>query len=63
MKRAVYEIFQGGSPTNIPAEWYWRLRAANGEPLCHSESYTRKEDAERGAKDARKASRFASIET
>ncbi len=36
--------------------WYWRLRAANvgHEIICHSESYTRYEDADRGAKTAQR---------
>ena len=35
--------------------YFWRLRANNGETLCHSETYTRRGDAERGARAARKA--------
>lgn len=30
--------------------WFWRVVAANGEVLCHSQVYTRKRDAKRGAK-------------
>lgn len=26
-------------------KWTWRLVAANGEPLCHGEHYSRKIDA------------------
>jgi uncharacterized protein YegP (UPF0339 family) len=31
-------------------EWYVRLRAANNEVLMHSETYTRKADAERAVR-------------
>jgi len=53
--RPRFEVFSGG------AGWYWRLLAGNGETVAQSESYTRKADAERGAKDARRAARFAQI--
>lgn len=33
--------------------WYWRLVASNGETMCVSEEFTRKDDAERSAKRAR----------
>lgn len=36
-------------------QWRWRLRAANGEIVATGESYTRREDAERGFHDAVKA--------
>ena len=28
--------------------YFWRLRAENGEPLCHSEVYTTKQSAQEG---------------
>lgn len=31
--------------------WYWHLKAGNGEILAASESYTRKVDAHRGARE------------
>jgi uncharacterized protein YegP (UPF0339 family) len=33
-------------------QWYFRLVGGNGEPLAVSERYTRREDAERGARNA-----------
>ena len=45
-----------------PAEWRWRLVAANGEIVAQSEGYTRRADAERGARDARRAARLAKVE-
>jgi uncharacterized protein len=47
------------SPQND--QWYFRITARNGEIVAQSEGYTRKEDAIRGAKDARRAARFASV--
>lgn len=29
-------------------QFYWRLKASNGETLCHSEGYTAKQSAQRG---------------
>lgn len=39
--------------------WRWRMRAANGEIVAGSESYTRRYDALRGLEDARSAFRNA----
>lgn len=36
-------------------QWYWHVRAANGEIQFHSEGYTRKADAERGYRDAQRS--------
>lgn len=46
-----YEVLRGKPP--LDCVWYWHLKGANGEIQCHSEAYTRQEDAVRGAKDAR----------
>lgn len=65
MARAKYRIHEytelhGDAP---PTKSYrYALVGANGEAMNYSEPYTRPEDAERGAKDAKKASRFAKIE-
>lgn len=42
-------------------EWMILLCAANGEPLIWSESYTRKEDAERALATIKAAARWASF--
>ena len=42
-------------------EWMILLVAANGEPLIWSESYTRKEDAERALATIKAAARWASF--
>ena len=51
-----YEIFQGG-----PEHWFWRLKAGNGEIICHSETFPSKGNAKRACKRARQLSRFALI--
>ena len=51
---ARFEIFQG-----MDEQWYWRLRGANNEVMASSEGYVSKGNAERGAKAARAAARFA----
>lgn len=56
MKRSKYEIFCGKDHN-----WYWRLRAANGEILCISEGYVSPGNAVRGAKAARRASFLAKV--
>lgn len=55
MARPKFQVF--------PADdgWRWRLLASNGEIVAVSEGYTRKADAERGAKDCRAAARVARI--
>lgn len=34
--------------TNNPFRWYFRVKARNGEILCHSEVYTTKQECEQG---------------
>lgn len=53
---STYEVYEDESD---PPQWRWRLKAANGEVVAQSESYTRKVDAERGAADAANASKEA----
>lgn len=55
MIRSRYEVYQAADG------WRWKLRAANSEIVAQSEGYTREADAWRGARDARKVSRFAKI--
>lgn len=53
-----FEIFEGkdnavdgvgsGAFKARKGEWYWRLRAANGEIVASGEGYTRREDVRRG---------------
>lgn len=46
--RMVFEVFAGGATRVLPRdtaelpgkEWYWRLKAANGEIVAVSEAYT-----------------------
>jgi uncharacterized protein YegP (UPF0339 family) len=56
MRLAKYEIFVGKD-----YDYYWRLRAANGEIVCVSEGYMSPHNARRGARTARRLSRFALI--
>lgn len=63
-KRAHYvilpaDVLSDGESTQA---WYYVLTGANGEVMNTSELYTRREDAVRGAKDAKKASRFAKVD-
>jgi len=50
-----YEVFEDAS-----GQWRWRLVAGNGEVVAQSEAYTRKQDAERGVRDAVSAAKGAS---
>lgn len=55
--QAHFEVFQGkrhpgSDEPGGPADWRWRLRAANGEIVAQSEGYTTQASAERGAGDA-----------
>ena len=47
---------------SIDGQYFWKLIAANGEPLCHSELYTKRSDAGRGIRAAIRASLEAAIE-
>lgn len=42
-------------------QWYWSLRASNGEALCHSEGYPTEAGAIRGAKTAKRRAALARI--
>ncbi len=53
-----YEIFRG-----LNGEWFWRLRAKNGEIIGGGgESYTRKHDVKRAIRLFRWQALFASVE-
>lgn len=41
--------------------YFWRLKGSNGEILCHSEVYTTKQSAERGAETAKRIAPGASV--
>lgn len=64
--RARFEVFQGAEDLDgtVP-EWYWRLKAVNGEIVAQSEGYPSKEHAERGAEACQRVAQLASgaIET
>ena len=47
MSAHVVEVYQ-----DALHEWRWRVKSANGEIVAEGESYTRKTDAVRGARDA-----------
>lgn len=42
--------------------WYFRVKARNGEILCHSETYTSKQSCLKGIKALRKACVFGKME-
>lgn len=44
------------------AGWYWLLVGANGEVICHSESFEYPTDAREAAKNARRLARLAKVE-
>jgi len=41
--------------------YFWRLKAANGETLCHSETYTTKQSAQAGVEAAKKIAALAPV--
>lgn len=45
----------------VGGEWYWRLKANNGEILCHSEGYTRKYDCQKGIEACKRAVKSATV--
>lgn len=47
---------------NASNGYYWRLKGGNGEILCHSEVYTTKQSAERGADTAKRIAPTATIQ-
>jgi uncharacterized protein YegP (UPF0339 family) len=57
VRRGKYVVFLSDADGN----WYWRLVGGNGENQGHSEAYPSESNAKRGAKDAKRTSRFARI--
>lgn len=41
--------------------YFWRLKGANGETLCHSEVYTSKQSAQAGLTSAKRLAPTASV--
>ena len=41
----------------VDGQWFWRLRADNGEILAHSETYSSKQEAQDGIEAAQKTMR------
>lgn len=54
--RASFELVEGEND-----QWHWRLRAANGEVLAHSEQYPSRGIAEDGVIAAMAAARNAEV--
>ena len=52
MKNPKFQIFQGSK-----GQYYFRLRAGNGEPVLASEGYTSKSGAKNGIESVKKNSR------
>ena len=42
-KTPKFEVFKGASA--VKDEWFWHLKAANGEIVCQSEGYVSKQNA------------------
>jgi hypothetical protein len=51
-----FTIFRGSDGL-----YYWNLKAANGERLCHSEGYQSKQAAQNGIAAARKMAPMANL--
>lgn len=52
-----FTIFQGAD-----RQWYFRLRAPNGEPICHSEGYTTRQSALNGVNAVKSYAALADVE-
>jgi uncharacterized protein YegP (UPF0339 family) len=57
MKNPKFQTFKGKDN-----QWYFRLRAANGEIVCSSEGYTSKQSCEKGIQAIKKLAAEAPIE-
>lgn len=53
----MFEIFRATS-----GGFFWRLKATNGETLCHSEVYTSKQSALAGIEATKKVAPSAPVE-
>ena len=58
MRVPKFEVFRGKVPDN---DWYFHLRAANGEIIAASEGYKTKAGAIRGAGAMRRNAEMANI--
>ena len=52
-----FTIFQG-----TDRQWYFRLRAPNGQTLCHSEGYTTRQSALNGVTAVKNYATSADVE-
>lgn len=52
-----FTVFQGSD-----RQWYFRLRAPNGEILCHSEGYTSRQSAINGVTAVKAYAALADVE-
>jgi uncharacterized protein YegP (UPF0339 family) len=53
---AKFEVFKGvGEAADVDAEWYWHLRAANGEVVAQSEGYGTLQHAEEAVAAVKRA--------
>lgn len=53
-----FEVFQGRKVTwdrTQGGDWYWRLKSANNQIVAQSEGYTRRNGAERAARNLAQA--------
>lgn len=55
--KSKFTIFQG-----TDRQWYFRLRAPNGETLCHSEGYTTHQSAQHGVNAVKAYALNANVE-
>lgn len=55
--KARFQIFRG-----VNGQWYFRLRAPNGESICHSEGYTSRQSAANGVAAVKAYAPFADVE-
>ena len=56
------EVVPIGGPASPSRPHFWRLIAANGETVCHSESYTNRRGALRGARSIARIAAQANVE-
>jgi len=55
--RGKFTIFKG-----VDHQWYFRLRAPNGQTLCHSEGYTTRQSALHGVNAVKAYAPLSEIE-
>ena len=61
MRRGKFVIKQTGGTGNIPNQWYWHLKAGNGEIIAVSELYTSRAAAKNGIRSVRINAPFAKV--